>query len=182
MKNPNISVRELRESDIQLILGYWNNSTPGHFVSMGVDVSKIPAGEVLAERLREQLSLSFENKKAYCLIWEFNGRPIGHSNVNPIIFGEEAYMHLHIWEASTRRTGLGVQLVRMTLPFFFKNLQLKKLYCEPYALNPAPNKTLEKVGFDFVKEFVTVPPVGFEQLVMRWEMSREKFSLTVYVA
>jgi RimJ/RimL family protein N-acetyltransferase len=66
----------------------------------------------------------------------------------------------------------------MTLPLFFERLQLKKLYCEPYALNSAPNKSLEKVGFEFIKEYITIPgSLNFEQPVKRWELSYEKFQL-----
>ena len=64
----------------------------------------------------------------------------------------------------------------MTIPCYFKNLQLKKLICEPYALNPAPHKTLEKLGFQFEKEYVTVPgSINFEQPVKRWVLSFESY-------
>jgi len=74
-------------------------------------------------------------------------------------------MHLHLWNAASRKKGIGSQLVKMSLKYFFENLKLKRLFCEPYALNPAPNKTLEKTGFDFVKEYITIPGAfNFEQL------------------
>jgi RimJ/RimL family protein N-acetyltransferase len=66
----------------------------------------------------------------------------------------------------------------MTLPYFFQNFELKNLYCEPYALNPAPNKTLKKIGFQFVKQYVTIPgSLNFEQEVNRWELKFEDFVL-----
>jgi hypothetical protein len=56
------------------------------------------------------------------------------------------------------------------------DIPLKKLFCEPYALNPAPNKTLEKIGFEFVKEYITTPGwINFEQPVKLWMMDFEKF-------
>jgi RimJ/RimL family protein N-acetyltransferase len=71
---------------------------------------------------------------------------------------------------------MGVQLVKKSLPYFFNNLHLKTLYCEPYALNPAPNKTLPKVGFEFVKEYITVPGhLNFEQRVCLWQMKKAQF-------
>ena len=86
-------------------------------------------------------------------------------------------MHLHLWNTGTRQKGMGTALVKLTLPFFFINYHIKKLYCEPYALNPAPNKTLEKAGFKFVKKFTTIPGwLNFEQEVNLWEMSYERFS------
>jgi hypothetical protein len=50
------------------------------------------------------------------------------------------------------------------------------LYCEPYALNPAPNKTLEKLGFKFLKTYTTIPGwINFEQEVNLWELKNNIF-------
>ena len=103
--------------------------------------------------------------------------PVGHSNVNKIKFAEEAYMHLHVWKTNIRKKGYGVQLVKKSLPYFFKNLQLNKILCEPYALNPAPNKVLEKTGFSFVREYITTPGwINYEQPVKRWELTLYDFN------
>lgn len=72
---------------------------------------------------------------------------------------------------------MGAHFVKLTIPFYFNNFHLQTLYCEPYALNPAPNKTLPKAGFEFVKDYVCVPGwLNFEQMVNLWQMTREKFS------
>ena len=85
-------------------------------------------------------------------------------------------MHLHIWENGARKKGMGTALVKLGLPFFFKNLKLKKIYCEPYALNPAPNKVLEKAGFEFLKTYITTPGfLNFEQAVNLWQFTYERF-------
>ena len=126
--------------------------------------------------LLRQLSTPLDQKLSYCIIWELDNKPIGHSNTNPTIFGEEAFMHLHIWDPVSRKKGLGSELIKRTLPYFFKNLKLKRLYSEPYALNPAPNKALEKAGFELEKEYVTIPGyLNFEQPVKRWVLTQEKF-------
>ncbi len=176
MNDGNLSVRELQEADIELLINYWLGSDPAFLVGMGVDLAKIPGREEWKEMLLEQLRQTPEEKKSYCIIWLVSGIAVGHSNVNKITFGEEAYMHLHLWKQDERKRGLGTSLVKMTLPYFFYNLKLKKLYCEPYAHNPAPNKTLEKLGFLFVKQYITTPGwINFEQLVNRWELTLEKF-------
>ena len=171
-----LSVRELQASDIDLIAQYWLGAEASFLEGMGVDLAKMPDKEHWTTMLSEQLRQSMEEKQSYCIIWQAEGRPVGHCNVNKIIFGEEAYMHLHLWEAGVRTRGLGSALVKMTLPYFFNNLKLKKLYCEPYALNPSPNKTLAKVGFEFVKEYITTPGrLNFEQPVNRWVLSVENY-------
>lgn len=60
-------------------------------------------------------------------------------------------MHLHLWEANKRRKGIGAQLVKLSLAYFFNDLKLKQLFSESYALNSAPNKVLKKIGFTFIK-------------------------------
>lgn len=171
-----LSARELDPDDIGLIINYWISADAEFMKGMGVDLNKLPSEEQWRKMLAEQLLQSYEQKKSYCIIWQIDGKPVGHSNVNKIVFGEEAYMHLHLWESVNRKSGAGAELVKLTLPFFFKNLKLKTLYCEPYALNPAPNNTLRKVGFSFIKEHVTTPGfLNFEQPVNRWELTLENF-------
>ncbi len=85
-------------------------------------------------------------------------------------------MHLHLWRSDIRQKGLGADFVKMTLPFFFENYELETLYSGPFSLNTAPNKTLEKIGFQFVKQHVTISGwLNFEQAVNLWELSRNRY-------
>jgi RimJ/RimL family protein N-acetyltransferase len=175
-ENSEITVREINLGDIDLIADYWLNSDPQFLINMGVDLAKLPGREALTNMLSEQINLPLHEKKSYALIWELNGRPVGHSNVNAISFGDHATMHLHIWQSNIRKQGLGSQLVKMSLPFYFEKLELQTLICEPYALNPAPNKTLKKVGFTFEKRYRTIPgTLNFEQEVNRWTLTRQTY-------
>jgi RimJ/RimL family protein N-acetyltransferase len=137
---------------------------------------KCPAAQQWVDMLSRQLTLSYEEKPSYAIIWLADDEPVGHSNVSKIEFGVKAYMHLHLWQSGLRQKGMGAELVRLTLPHYFKNLQLQTLFCEPYALNPAPNKTLEKVGFRHVETYTGIPGwLNFEQPVNVWELTRERF-------
>lgn len=171
-----LSVREIQAPDIDLIAQYWLGADPAFLRSMGADKSKLPNMEQWQQMLGTQIAQSYPEKQSYCIIWELDGRAIGHCNINKIKFGQEAYLHLHLWHPAQRQEGLGSLLVKMSLPFFFKNMELQQLYSEPYALNPAPNKALEKLGFTFVKKMTTVPgSINFEQEVNLWAMSRAFF-------
>ncbi len=171
-----LSVREIEIPDIELIASYWLNADKIHLESMGVDINKIPARQQFINYLTTQLETPIANRESYCIIWLENNVPIGHSNTRPTLYGEEAFMHLHLWNNENRRKGIGYELVKLTIPHFFENLKLKVLYCEPYALNPAPNKTIQKAGFGLVKEYTTVPGAfNSEQKVKRWQLSYEKY-------
>jgi len=85
-------------------------------------------------------------------------------------------MHLHLWDTAVRGKGLGQEFVKLTLPYFFKNLKIKELYSEPYALNDGANRTLENAGFDLEKEYITTPgEICSEQNVKRWVLSKKRF-------
>ena len=171
-----LSVRELEPRDIDAIADYWLNADAAYLHGLGVQLDRLPTRAEWTSMLSEQLRQPIEEKKSYCLIWEADGRAVGHSNINKIVFGEEAYMHLHIWEAGVRKQGFGTDFIKRTLPWFFEKYRLKRLYCEPYALNPAPNRTLEKAGFTFVREYTTTPGwINFEQPVRLWVMTREQW-------
>lgn len=176
MNEPILSVREIEQNDIEPITNYWLHSSEGHMKGMGVDLKKLPTAGEWNNMLSEQLRQPIAQKKSYAIIWLVNGIPIGHCNINKIDFGNEAYMHLHIWKTDIRQKGLGIKLVKLTLPYFFEKLNLKNLYCEPYVMNPAPNKTLEKVGFVFVKRHLTIPGyINFEQEVNLWVLSYDRY-------
>jgi RimJ/RimL family protein N-acetyltransferase len=171
-----LSVREIQINDVPNFISYWFDSDPAYLYTLGVDKNKMPSREEFHQMLLEQLNTPIEKRKSYCIIWEHNGEAIGHSNTNPTTYGEEAKMHLHIWSQSERKKGMGTELVMISVRNFFEKLKLKTLWCEPYALNAAPNRTLEKTGFKLVKEYVTIPGfVCYEQPVKQWVMSFEDF-------
>jgi RimJ/RimL family protein N-acetyltransferase len=168
-----LAVRELTVADIIPLLNYWYTATPEYLMSMGADINLLPKRKDFEASLKKQLETDYPYKQAYAIIWLMDGNAVGHCNVNKIDFGNEAHMHLHMWNPHSRKKGMGAELVKMSLPFFFKNLQLIKLICEPYSKNIAPNKTLAKAGFTFIKNYVTTPgALNFEQEVSRWEVLR----------
>jgi len=124
MSNSFLSVRELQESDIELIANYWLGADQVFLQGMGVDTTKMPARNEWKEMLTDQINTPPDQKKSYCIIWQVAGKPVGHCNVNKIIFGQEAYMHLHLWQPDVRNKGYGVPFIKLTLPYFFQNLKL----------------------------------------------------------
>ena len=171
----NINVRDLTLNDIALIANYWLNADKAYLHSMGVDVSKLPTREGLVNMLTQQINAPDTEKSSLALVAELDGVPIGHCNVNGITFGQEATMHLHLWNPNNRKKGIGTAMVLRSLPLFFNRLKLKTIWCEPYSLNPVPNRTLQKVGFEFVKKYVTVPgSLNFEQEVNRYKLTKDR--------
>lgn len=175
-KKISLEVREMITEDIKHFVAYWVESSDGFLEGMGVDVSKRPTREQLEKLVADQLGISMKSRKTYFLTWLVNNKPIGCSNVNQIEFGKQAFIHLHVWLKNYRKKGFGSELLKKSLPYIFENLKLQELYCEPYSLNIGPNKTVEKIGFEFVKKYITIPGASnFEQEVNQWRLTRKKY-------
>jgi len=165
----NTSVREMKESDIKFVVDYFVNADPDFLKGMGADKNKLPNRTEWITKLKVELNKPIKEKEFYYIIWQIEGEPFGHSNINNIEYGKIATMHLHIWSRDNR-------LLKKTIPYYFENFKLEMLISEPYALNPAPAKVLKKVGFEFIREYDTTPGwISFFQPVNRYEMSRDRF-------
>ncbi|MEO1127726.1 MAG: GNAT family protein [Cyanobacteria bacterium J06639_16] len=170
------TIREMGSNDVDLMINYFLQAEPDFLKGMGADPNKLPSLAEWRQRLLEDFERSIQNKEFYYLIWKLENNPIGHSNINKIIFGTEAFMHLHLWQPIQRRSGHGTFFVKACITKYFEKFKLKNLFCEPYAMNPGPNRILPKVGFELVKTYDTTPGwINFHQTVNRWVLTQEKW-------
>lgn len=161
------------ETDYGGVLDYFLTADHAYLKGMGVDPEKLPPRAAWLERLLRDLTRPDEEKQTFYLGWDYEGCRIGHSNVNPLVYGDHAYVHLHIWDTSARRAGLGAEFFRRSVEVFFRRFALRRLFCEPYAENPAPNRVLIKVGFRLEKRYRTTPGlISYEQDVNRYVLER----------
>ena len=172
---PTRDIREMTHDDAPLFVDYFLGGSDEFLAGMGADVNKLPSRDAWISAIREQLPLPYREKAYFYFVWLLNGKPVGHSNINHIEFGKTARMHLHMWNTDHRQSGLGTWMLKRCIPLYFKHFELKELFCEPYAENVPPNKTLPKLGFHFVKRYHTIPgPINLPQDVNRWIISREE--------
>ncbi|NAS29785.1 GNAT family N-acetyltransferase [Flavobacteriaceae bacterium R38] len=171
-----LSTREMSESDIKKIVDYFVDADIEYLKGMGADKSKLPDREKWIEKLHLEFQKSYKEKKFYYIIWLVDNQAVGHSNINNINFGESATMHLHLWKNNIRKKGLGLEFVKRSIPYYFKNFELKNLICEPYSKNIAPNKVLKKIGFELKRTYDTTPGwINFHQTVNRYELTKKQF-------
>lgn len=171
-----LSVREMEKSDIELIVDYFIDADVAFLKGMGANKSKLPKRNDWIDKLNREFEKPNEEKEFYYIIWLIDGQASGHSNINKIEFGKEATMHLHLWNSQKRKKGLGLEFLKKTIPYYFKYFQLEKLVCEPYAKNTAPSIIVKKVGFEFIKEYETIPGwINFHQSVKRYELTQNQF-------
>lgn len=167
------TIREMQSDEVDLVIDYFLTADHDFLRGMGADPAKLPQKEAWRKLMLEDLDRPLQARQFYYLLWEMDGIPIGHSNINHIEFGVEAKMHLHLWQAQKRRSGNGTRYVSMCIARYFERFKLQRLICEPYAHNPAPNRTLARLGFELVRQYETTPGwINFEQEVNRWLLTR----------
>jgi RimJ/RimL family protein N-acetyltransferase len=169
-------VKEHAYKDTLSIVDYFLNCSGEDYDRMGVDPGRIPQRDEWIDSIEQNRVLSTDKKSVYYVIWMNDDQPIGHCNINKIKFGEEAYMHLHIWMEEFRKKGIASELLKHSIKDFFEHFRLKRLCCEPAANNPAPNEALRKLNFTLVDTYDTVPGwINNYQTVNRWLLTREDF-------
>ncbi|MEE9445911.1 MAG: GNAT family protein [Cocleimonas sp.] len=170
----NIIIRELQQSDIEAIVNYWLGSPDDYLIGMGVDLNKLPTADKIRSSLIEQINMPEEDKSSLAMVAVNGQEAIGQCIIVDICKGKSGYMHLHLWDKKQRRKGYGLQMVRLSIAYFFDKFDLQKIICEPWSQNPSPHKVLTTAGFILEKEYRTTP--GFlcveNQLVSRYVLSR----------
>lgn len=153
------------------MVDYFLGADPAFLRGMGVDPGKLPKREAWLKSALRDHERSDRDRQRFYLAWIHRGALVGHSSLNQVMIGEEAFIHLHLWVGGLRMHGLGTQFFRASATQFMRALQLKRIWCEPYAENPAPNRVLLKSGFRFVKKYRTVPgDINFEQDVNQYAL------------
>jgi RimJ/RimL family protein N-acetyltransferase len=169
---PRLDIRPSTREDFELILDYFLDADHDSLRSMGVEPAKLPSRQTWMQSFERDRSLPDEQKERVFVTWLVDGDPVGHSSLNKIVPRAEAFIHLHLWRRTLRRSGLGAELFRRSAEYFARRFELKRILCEPFADNPAPNRTLLKVGFRFIERRRTTPgAINFEQDVNRYELT-----------
>jgi len=153
-----LNVRTMTLPETGLIIEYFHTAAPEHLETMGVDPTRLPAREAWRERFADDFARPIEQRQAFQTIWLEDERAIGFSTTDKIVFGEQANMHLHMIDAHRRNNGAGAPCVQQSVNIYFEAMRLKRLFCEPNAFNIAPNRTLQKAGFKYLKTPAQLPP------------------------
>lgn len=168
-----LSVREMRIEDADIRIGYFHDSTDEHLARLGVNRSLLPTRAQWRSHYELDAARPVPERQEYSLLWLRNSDIVGFSSTDRITFGEEAFMHLHLLDGDLRNAGLGTEFVRQSARTYFEVLQLDRLYCEPNALNVAPNRTVQAAGFRYLfSHHATPSPINMPQISTRWVLDR----------
>lgn len=172
-----LNVREMQLDEVDVIIDYYHQSSSEDLEAIGIDPTRLPEPEKWLDRYALDYAKPIEKRQMFLAIWESAEGPVGFSTTDKIAYGQQATMHLHILNSQSRAIGIGARCLKETVKLYFEALQLQRLFCEPSAFNIAPNRTLQKTGFKYLKTYRTVPgPLSYEQAVTRWVFDKQNLS------
>ena len=164
-----LTVRQMTINEVGIRIDYFHSASKDYLNMLGVDPVKLPSKDAWLRQYEIDEALPLEKRMNCQLLWLGDDQPIGFSSADRIEFGEQANMHLHILDARNRKSGFGTECVRLSAAHYFDLLKLKRLYCQPNAFNIAPNRTLQRAGFQYVATVMATPsPINVPQPVTRW--------------
>ncbi len=171
---PTAGIRPVsKPAEYEPIVDYFLGAKEGYLRGMGVDPARLLGRAEWLAKLAADLLRPDRDKEACFVFWEVDGAPAGHSNVNKLRYGDEAFIHLHLWQPDLRRQGRGTALFRQSAAYFMDRFELRRLVCEPFAGNPAPNRAVPRAGFRFIRCYRRPEGgINFEQEVNRYELER----------
>jgi RimJ/RimL family protein N-acetyltransferase len=170
-----LRVREMTPKDVHLRIDYFHRSSDEHLRRMGVDRAKLPDPAAWRAAFDADYAVPLRHRATYALVWELDGTPVGFSTADRIVFGKEAFMHLHLVDPARRGRGLGAAFVRASAEHYLELFALERVFSEPNAFNVAANRALQRAGFSYVLSHESVPgPINFFQATTRWIFERQE--------
>ncbi len=164
-----LSVRPMELGEVGLRIDYFHSATDEELSRMGVARSRLMDADTWRRWFEVDHARPLDRREGYAVVWEVDGEVVGYSSVDRIEFGEQAFLHLHVFDPARRRQGLGAPLVRLSAAHVVEVLRLQRICSEPNAYNRAPNRTLQRAGFRYLFTHHTAPaPINYRQPVTRW--------------
>jgi hypothetical protein len=96
------------KADYQRVVDYFLCADESFLRGMGVDADRLPDRHAWLERLLPDLTLPDSQKQTFYVGRDYQGQRVGHCNLNQLVYGVQAYAHLHLWDRATRRGGLAL--------------------------------------------------------------------------
>lgn len=147
INRPLLSIRDIVPEDAHHLNRYWANNTQEDLMRLGEIGRPDPQKNIEFIEQFCRTRTPPERSEEGILIWMMGEVPIGYSTLKEIRYGNDAQIHLHMWDRSQRGKGIGAVLHCLSALRFIKDFHLKSLYCQPKFDNPMPNGMLRKIGF-----------------------------------
>ena len=167
-----LTVREMMDTEVDLIIDYFYNATPEYLETLGVDPTRLPPAQAWRDRLCREGELAFDQRSVVPVIWLSDDRPVGFSTADKIRYGEQANMHLHVsgpGAGSRRRCRMRAAYRRLLFRAFETEAAVLRAERLQRGAEPHPAKGRFQISQD---PHDRASPVNFHQAVTRWVIER----------
>jgi len=174
-----VSLRDLSEAEIPLVLEYWFHSPEGFIESLGVDPAKMPAEEDMKTGLIKkcQDNQKLPDSKLNAVVILYERRPIGLHTLFPMREGESGIFHAHIWDQTMRRKGIAQISYPLACKEFMKRFNLQKILFKTPKQNTGAIRVKEKLGIRYIgEEIVDFSIIKSGTLAQVFEITKEELS------
>ena len=103
-----LTVREMTDSEFELVIEYFYKSTPEFLETLGVDPTRFPSPDSWRERFQRERARPIQRRTWLIVTWLADNQPLGFSTSDKIVYGEQANMHLHVVDPEHRNRGYAV--------------------------------------------------------------------------
>lgn len=145
-----ISIRDFCAADVPRVLDYWYRSPAGYLESIGADPARLMPEEVMRSSMlgacAKNSELSAGDSKMPAVTLLYDDQPIGLHLVGPVVGGESAIFHAHIWDVAFRGKGISSVTYPLACEVFFRRFRLKKIFFRTPSMNIAAIRVKEKLG------------------------------------
>ena len=180
-----LAIRDIKESDIPLIMDYWFNPKNQEYHSRRGSFGEAQRAALAndAELLLAQTKTPLMSRRSTTAIVEYRGRAIGHVLLNDIHSNEKRRMHFHAWPNTARIQNLGSvltflpKIVLVALDYFFQSYDIEYIIGDISAGNEPANYVLARMGF-LPEETVEATYLGEMGRYSRYKFHRGAFLLS----
>lgn len=153
------------------MVDYFHDADDEFLALLGADRAKFPDREEWRTLVVDDLPRPPRERRFDYVVWQVDEQPVGHCNIGRIEYGRHAFLHLHLWDDAQRGRGVGSRLLTDSLRHFCSRYELEEILSEPHAVNPGPNRTMARVGFELIRSYDTTPGwINTHQTVNRWRI------------
>jgi RimJ/RimL family protein N-acetyltransferase len=151
-----VSVRDLSEDEIPYVLDYWFRSPPGFVESMGADLAKLPEeprfADALRDRVRKNRGEAVSNLSILTIL--HGDAPVGMHTLNPLVEGDYAIFHAHVWRPEMRGRGIAELSYPLACRLFLRRFDLKRILFKTPVQNAGAIRVKERLGIRYLGEEV----------------------------
>lgn len=172
-----VSVRDLSESDIPIVLDYWFRSPPGFIEALGADPTRLPAeaqfGDTLRQRVRANEAVVPSKLSSLAILHD--GQFVGFHNLNPLTEGDSGVFHAHIARPEFRGRGIALVSYSLACRVFMQRFDLQRILFKTPAQNAGAIRVKERLGIRYIgEEIVDFGIIRPGTLAKVYELTREE--------